>query len=318
MRNHIHPTTISPSEEPWVEISIEIHERLQDSLANFFIELGANGVVVDEERVDLLSGKVKTDKQDHKLICAYLKKDIHFQQKITALERYLKSLRELHLLQEHPQMRLKITKDEDWNKKWQTFFTTTRIGTHFIIKPSWELYLSEEGDIIIEMDPGMAFGTGTHPTTRMCLEAIEHLMGNGTKSIYSMLDVGVGSGILSIAAAKLGIPRIVGIDIDPIALRYAQQNAEKNCVSDRVEVQTVSLKKVEGKFDLVAANILSEVIIKLRKDLYYHLAEGGLLILSGILEEHNAKVARKMVSKKLSLCDTYHHTGWTCLVLQKQ
>jgi len=113
------------------------------------------------------------------------------------------------------------------------------------------------------MDPGMAFGTGTHPTTRMCLKAIENLILKGTKPIHSMLDVGIGSGILSIAAAKLGIKKVVGIDIDPIALRYAKQNIEKNQVVDKVAVKEGSLKKLEESFNLVVANILSDVITRL-------------------------------------------------------
>lgn len=169
----------------------------------------------------------------------------------------------------------------------------------------------------LKMDLGMAFGTGTHGSTRMCLEAIENLILNGTKPIHSMLDVGIGSGILSIAAAKLGIKKVVGIDIDPIALRYAKQNIVKNHVVDKVEVQEVSLKRIKDRFDLVIANILSDVIIRLRKDLYSHLEDKGILILSGILAEDASGVGKKFVSKKLSLVDLYHDTGWICLVLQK-
>ena len=133
-----------------------------------------------------------------------------------------------------------------------------------------------------------------------------------------MLDVGIGSGILSIAAAKLGVEKIVGIDIDPIALRYAKQNIEKNHVADKIEVQEVLLNRLDGKFDLVVANILSDVILKLHKDLYNHLEENGTLILSGIMDENESKIKRKFVSKNLSLADRYHDTGWICLVLQKQ
>jgi ribosomal protein L11 methyltransferase len=307
----------SPKEQ-WVEISIEIDQHLQDALANFLMELGSSGVVVDEEISDPLYGKVKPGSKDRRLVCSYLKKDDHYHHKIHSLDRYLKSLTELHSLKFPPQMTLTVTHEDDWNKKWQKYFTTARVGKHIIVKPSWELFLPEEGDVIIEMDPGMAFGTGTHATTRMCLEAIENLIHNNSKSFHSMLDVGIGSGILSIAAAKLGAEKIVGIDIDPIALRYAKQNIEKNHVADKIEVQEVLLNRLEGKFDLVVANILSDVILKLRKDLYKHLEENGILILSGIMDENESKIERKFVSKKLSLADRYHDTGWICLVLQKQ
>jgi len=308
---------ILTSKEQWVEISIEIDQHLQDALSNFLIELGSAGVIVDEEILDPLLVKIRPEVKDHKLTYAYLKKDNQFLQKIKSLDRYLKSLMKIHSFKDPPQMKSKIIYEEDWNKKWQTFFTTTRIGKHIIIKPSWELFLPEAGDIIIEMDPGMAFGTGTHPTTRMCLKAIENLALYGTKPIYSMLDVGIGSGILSIAAAKLGIKKIVGIDIDPIALRHAKQNIEKNNVADRVEIREVSLRKLEDRFDLVVANILSDVIIRLRKDLYNHLEDNGILILSGILAENEQKIEKKFISKKSSLIEINQDTEWICLVFQK-
>ena len=303
--------------ERWVEIALELEQHLQDPLANFLTELGAEGVILDEDIINPLTGKVNPDKQGLKLMQAYLNNNDQTHHKIESLKRYLKSLAEMHSLKEAPQMTVKITHEEDWHKKWQRFFTTSRIGRHIIVKPSWELFLPEEGDIVIDMDPGMAFGTGTHATTRMCLEVIEKLTQDGTPAINSMLDVGIGSGILSIAAAKLGVPKTVGIDVDPIALGYAQKNIDKNKVTDRVEVRHVSLEKLEGKFDVIVANILSEILLKLRKDLTNHLADNGILILSGIMDEHRVKLARKFTSKKLALVTSYSHTDWVCLVLQK-
>lgn len=306
-----------PQKEEWVEIALELDQHLQDPLANFIIELGAEGVLLDEEIINPLTGKVDPDRQGLKLMKAYLNNNEETQHKIESLDRYLKSLAQVHSLQETPQMTLKIIHEEDWHKKWQRFFTTARIGRHIIVKPSWELFLPEEGDIVIDMDPGMAFGTGTHATTRMCLEVIEKLTHDGTPAINSMLDVGIGSGILSIAAAKLGVPKTVGIDVDPIALGYAQKNIDKNNVTNQVEVRHVSLEKLEGTFDLIVANILSEILLKLRKDLCNHLAENGILILSGIMDENKLKIERKFTSKKISLAASYTHTDWSCLVLQK-
>ena len=301
----------------WIEIAIELEQYLQDPVANFLIELGAEGVITDEDIINPLTGKIKPGKKNYKLLKAYLKKENGSQEKIESLNHYIKSLVEIHSLSYSPELKLTITNEEDWNKKWQKFFSTTRIGKHIIIKPSWELFLPEKGDLLIEMDPGMAFGTGTHATTRMCLEVLETIM-EDTQPIQSMLDVGIGSGILSIAAAKLGIPRIVGIDIDPIALRYAQKNVDNNEVSQQVELREVSLQKLEGTYDLVVANILSDILIKLRKDLYEHLADDGFLILSGILAENASKLERKFASLKLTTCASYSDTDWICLVLQKK
>lgn len=302
----------------WIEIAIELEQHLQDPVANFLTELGSEGVITDEDIINPLTGTIKPGKKNHKLLKAYLKKDNRSQKKVESLHNYIKSLVEIHSLSCLPELKLTITNEEDWNKKWQKFFSTTRIGNHIIIKPSWELFLPEEGDLLIEMDPGMAFGTGTHATTRMCLEVLEAIMEKTTQPIQSMLDVGIGSGILSIAGAKLGIPRIVGIDIDPIALRYAQKNIDNNEASQQIELREVSLKKLEGSYDLVVANILSDILIKLRKDLYEHLADDGFLILSGILAENASKLERKFAALKLTVCASYSDTDWICLVLQKK
>ena len=301
----------------WVEIALELDQHLQDPLANFLTELGAEGVILDEEIINPLTGQGNPDKKGLKLMKAYLNNNDQTQHKMESLDRYLKSLAEVHSLKTVPQMTVKIIHEEDWHKKWQRFFTTTRIGRHIIVKPSWELFLPKKGDIVIDMDPGMAFGTGTHATTRMCLEVIEKLAQDSTPAINSMLDVGIGSGILSIAAAKLGVPKTVGIDVDPIALGYAQKNIDKNKVTDQVEVRHVALEKLEGTFDLIVANILSEILLKLRKDLFNHLADNGILILSGIMEENKLKLERKFASKKLALVTSYTHTDWICMVLQK-
>lgn len=318
MKNEMPTSKTQSSKEQWVEIAIEIDRNLHDALANFLIELGSNGVIADEEIIYTSSGKVKADREDCKLISTYLKKDNQLQQKIHALDLYLKSLTKLHSLQDTPKQKLKTICEEDWNKTWQRFFTTTRIGKHIIVKPPWELFLPEEEDVIIEINPGMAFGTGTHATTRMCLEGIENLILNSSKPIRSMLDVGIGSGILSIAAAKLGVKKIVGIDIDPIALNYAKQNIAKNHVTNNVCIKEVSLKKLDKRFDLVVANILTDILIKLRNDLYSHLSKNGILILSGILSENKSNVSKCFISRKLSLVGSHNDTDWTCLIFQKQ
>ena len=302
----------------WIEISLELEENLQEPLANFLLEIGAEGVITDETIINPLTGKSRSDSTGHKLVKAYLKQNSQSQDKIQSLDRYLKSLSLMHPADTISQLKLRVILEEDWTSKWQKFFTSSRIGKHIIVKPSWELFLPREGDIVIEMDPGMAFGTGTHATTRMCLEIIEDLACNQVQSIQSMLDVGIGSGILSIAAAKLGVPTIVGIDIDPIALSYAQKNVEKNGVTDQVAVYETSLKKLEGTFDLIAANILSDILIKLRKDLCNHLADNGTLILSGIVAENEEKVKKKFVSKKLIPLASYNHADWICMVLKKE
>jgi ribosomal protein L11 methyltransferase len=217
-----------------------------------------------------------------------------------------------------PQVELKLVREEDWSRQWQKLFSTCRIGSRLVIKPSWEQYAPRGNDVVIEMDPGMAFGTGTHPTTRMCLERVEALVGRSDPAIRSMLDVGTGSGIVSIAAAKLGVERIVAIDIDPTALSCARKNAGINRVTHRVAVGDERLEEIGEQFDLIIANILSEILLKLRRDLLKRLSARGILVLSGILAQDAHKLENAFSSKKYRLLDSVLQGEWACLVLQKQ
>lgn len=306
------------ADEQWVEISVDLGKHLQDALANFLMEHGADGVVTDGEIPDPPAGMPAANQGEWRRVTAYLKNDEQGHRHIGALHRYCAALTDIHGLIDSPRVALKLIREEDWSREWQKHFSTCRIGSRMVIKPSWEAYTPRTGDILIEMDPGMAFGTGTHPTTRMCLEVIEDLVRRSSPLPDSMLDVGTGSGILSIAAAKLGIKNIVGIDIDPVALSYAGKNAVINGVNHRVQVRDCPLERIGERFDLIAANILSEILLKLRKDLLKRLSSRGFLVLSGILAEDAHKLETAFSSKKYLLLDTVLQGEWACLVLQKQ
>ena len=302
----------------WVEISVELGEHLQEALANFLVEQGADGVVTDGEISDPPEEMPAANKGEWRRVTAYLKNDAQVRLHIGALHRYLAALTDIHGLTHSPRVALKLIREEDWSREWQKFFSTCRIGSRMVIKPSWEAYTPRTGDILVEMDPGMAFGTGSHPTTRMCLEVIEDLVRRSSPPPGSMLDVGTGSGILSIAAAKLGVENIVGIDIDPVAVSYARKNAAINGVAHRVEVRDCPLERIGGRFDLIAANILSEILLTLRKELLKRLSSRGILVLSGILAEDAHKLETAFSSKKYLLLDSVLQGEWACLVLQKQ
>ncbi len=302
----------------WVEISVELGRHLQDALANFLMELGAGGVVTDGDISAPPNPTSLAGKGEYRRVTSYLKNDEAVRSHIDSLHRYLAALADMHGLSDAPQVQLTMIREEDWSTQWQKLFSTCRIGRRMVIKPSWEQYTHRADDVVIEMDPGMAFGTGTHPTTRMCLEVIEDLVSRSAPMIGSMLDVGTGSGILSITAAKLGIEEIVGIDIDPIAVSYARKNAAANGVAHRVEVRDCPLERIEERFDLIAANILSDILLKLRKELQRRLSGRGILVLSGILAEDAHKLETAFASKKYRLLDFILQGEWACLVLQKQ
>jgi ribosomal protein L11 methyltransferase len=306
------------AEYQWVEISVGIDRRLQDALANFLMERGADGVVTDGEMASPCASAQRASKDTCRRVTAYLKNNEAIRSHIDALHRYLSDLAEIHGLTAAPQVDLKLVREEDWSREWQKHFSTCRIGSRLVIKPSWEEYAPRGKDVVIEMDPGMAFGTGTHPTTRMCLERVEALVARSDPAIRSMLDVGTGSGIVSIAAAKLGVERILAIDIDPTALSCARKNAGINRVTHRVAVGDERLEEIGEQFDLIIANILSEILLKLRRDLLKRLSARGILVLSGILARDAHKLENAFSSKKYRLLDSVLQGEWACLVLQKQ
>lgn len=205
----------------------------------------------------------------------------------------------------------KLVDDEDWKDNWKEYFKTARITEKIVIKPSWEEYKKEkEDDLVIEIDPGMAFGTGTHATTSLCLKLLEkHL-----KKEDFVLDVGCGSGILSIAAALLGAEKTLGIEIDPIAVAISRENIDLNNLLDKVEIQEGDLTKgIDFKGDIVVANLMADLVIMLTEDVARHLKAGGIYISSGILIEKQAQVVKKMISCHFEIVEILEQDDWCAI-----
>ena len=175
--------------------------------------------------------------------------------------------------------------DSEWLYKWQEHFKPARVGERIVVKPSWEEYLPAEGDLVIEMDPGMAFGSGLHETTSMCIKALEKVMAGRRDERIRVLDVGCGTGILAIAAALLGADECLGIDIDTDAVTVAAENIARNGLSDRITAQYGDLTEgIDYKADIVVANLMADLVVRLSPAAGCHLREGGFYITSGILD----------------------------------
>jgi ribosomal protein L11 methyltransferase len=204
--------------------------------------------------------------------------------------------------------------DQDWMQKWKEGFEPTPIGRRLIIAPSWKLPEDASGRAVIQIDPGMAFGTGTHETTRLCLEALEARFTGG-----SLLDVGTGTGILAIAAALLADEsRIVAIDVDPLAVEVAKENLEINHVEDRIAVLEGQPAEFAGQgFDVVVANLTAEVIIALTGDLAACLNPGGSMILSGILTTLREDVERSLAEAGWKIIERGEAGEWSMVVAQR-
>ena len=203
--------------------------------------------------------------------------------------------------------------EEDWANSWKQYYKPIRIGNHVVIVPEWEEYNADDGDIIILMDPGMAFGTGTHETTRLCALLIERYMKVGSQ----VLDVGTGSGILAVTASKLGAQSVFACDIDPAAIKVARENIVLNDVGNVTCEVSDLLKNVNGVYDFISANIVADIIIRMAPDVGKYLKIGGVVITSGIINTQADEVKTVMESYGFSVIDTVLENDWVAYAFKK-
>jgi len=212
-------------------------------------------------------------------------------------------------------LRTEGIKEEDWAFGWKKFYHPLRIGKHIVICPSWETCELAPGDVMMRLDPGMAFGTGTHETTRLCLAMLENYVSQGCK----MLDIGCGSGVLSIGAVLLGASQAVGVDIDATAVRVALENAGMNHVSDKTAYHCGDLtEKVTGKFHVVCANIVADVILRLAPQVGNFLEENGVLLVSGIIDSRREEVKQALEAEGFQVIEDLEEKGWCAMAVRRQ
>jgi ribosomal protein L11 methyltransferase len=227
-------------------------------------------------------------------------------------ERALDHLRAFDLRPIGP-LRTRAVDEADWAEAWKRHFPVTRIGRRIVIRPSWRRHRAAAGDVVLALDPGMAFGTGLHPTTRLCLEALESLAGRGRLEGARVLDVGCGSGILAVAAVGLGAASVLGLDIDPIAIEATVANARRNRRSREIRARLGSLPSGEPGHDVVTANLIASVLVALASQLAAELRPAGTLIASGIFRDREAEVAAALQRAGLALTGRLAGEDWVAL-----
>jgi ribosomal protein L11 methyltransferase len=208
-------------------------------------------------------------------------------------------------------LKTRLVNERDWATAWQEHFHVLHLGRRLVIKPSWRRHRREDDQVVIDLDPGMAFGTGLHPTTRLCLQALEERADRGP--LGRVLDVGCGSGILSIAAVKLGATRALGIDIDPVAIEATDANARHNRVHKRVRAREGSIPSGEGPFDTVLANLIAGVLIEIAPDLAEEVVRGGTLVGSGIFVDREAAARAALEAAGFEITRRWHEADWVAL-----
>jgi ribosomal protein L11 methyltransferase len=303
----------------WTEIACEIPAAMVDLMSDFLVELSGNGVSIENLSLDTFSLD-SIEEAPIKTIKAYFS-DFFSAELLAAIETFLRTRGPAFAGFVYKPPAVTAVKEEDWANNWKEHFKPVRIGTRLVIKPTWEEYAVADGDIILELDPGMAFGTGAHATTKMCLELLEKIFfheGPFKTDSHStvpatVLDVGTGSGVLSIAAAKMGAERIAAIDIDADAVIVAEENLALNDVQALVAASTTPLREVTGTYAIVLANILAEELVRLAPELVAKVEPWGYLILSGVLREREDFVVDGFSGYGLSLIESCHEAEWSCL-----
>jgi ribosomal protein L11 methyltransferase len=288
----------------WLVVELSIAKELEEAVSNFLIEQGATGI--EEIERDSKQEKLRT----------YFLQDGEEKRVLEALCRYLKSLEKIVPGIPHSQIRTTSLAEQDWGKNWKRFFKPVQVTPRLVIKPPWIKIRRKRGQHFIDITPGMAFGTGTHASTFLAIQALEE---NLKKKGLSVLDVGTGSGILSIIAAKSGAKEVWGIDIDGVAVENARENVEKNRVSSIVKIRKGSIGDLHRKFDVVVANIDLKNLRRMRKLLLNHLKKRGLLILSGILEREKERIRLHYLGTRLlRWINTTQKEEWVCLTFKRK
>ena len=211
------------------------------------------------------------------------------------------------------ELRTRIVEEADWADAWKTYFPVMRIGRRLVIRPTWRRHRRAAGDIVLALDPGMAFGTGLHPTTRLCLAGVETLADGGLLAGARVLDVGCGSGILAIAALKLGAATALALDTDPIAIEATSANARRNALARRIQVREGTLPSGEGPFDVVLANLIAGVLVPIADGLRDELRSGGSLLASGIFVDREREVRDAFEAAGLEVAARTAEGDWVAL-----
>lgn len=321
----------------WTEITIHTTEEAVEMISNFLHESGAGGVTIDEyvdnnkPRDTSLGQWFEIPPNDippgEARISGYFPEGTDIEEVMKVVGERIGELKDYNIDVGQATISSKPVNEDDWANNWKQYFKPLRVSEKLTIKPTWEEYTSESPqENIIELDPGMAFGTGTHPTTSLCLRTLESVIQRGDE----VIDVGTGSGILAIGACKLGASRVLALDLDPVAVSSATENVKLNDLEERitvVESDLLSVIKGEGTASslgvnlpvrVVVANILAEIILMFPQDVYQALQPGGYYIASGIYKNKVQDVEDGLTAVGFEIVEINRDEDWVAFVARKR
>jgi ribosomal protein L11 methyltransferase len=286
----------------WLEASVQADGEAAEAVSEVFNRYGRGGAVLSTEFGDELSNVAVV------IVKTYLFLD---EEGLKTRQRIEEALWHLSQIYHVPPPQFRELTEDDWANAWKKHYHVLRVGQRMVIKPTWQEYVPQPDDVVVVLDPGMAFGTGLHPTTQMCLQALEEHLEPGAK----VLDLGTGSGILAIAAAKLGADSVLALDNDPVAVRAAQANVQSNGVQNVVTIELGSLDKATGEFELLLVNILARVIVELAdQGLMDRVRPSGLIIVAGLIEEQEVGVTAALREHGMEIVERRQEKDWVTLV----
>jgi ribosomal protein L11 methyltransferase len=309
-----HPPSASMN---WLEVSLTVGPEAAEAVADVLTRFAPDGVAIEATQVEASPAEDEAHAVGPVIVRAYLPRDSALDAARAQLEEALWHLGQIVPL---PQPHYRPIAQADWAEEWKANFKPLRVGRRLMIVPAWLDPPLAPDDVPIRLDPGLAFGTGAHPTTQLCLAAIERHLRPGD----ALLDLGTGSGILAIAAAKLGASRVLGLDVDPEAVRAARENVIANGVADRVRIERGSLAEALAgefgarEFPFVVANILARVIVELLgHGLAQAAAPGGLLVVSGLLDSQAYEVNAALNAQGLRPLAREHIEDWVAMIARR-
>jgi len=284
----------------WLQLSVRTDPSAFDGVSNFLLERGSPGVVIRKRELQAYFANSAEN--------GSIKKDVR---------RFLRGVGAIYPEGDIPRIRWRVIKDRNWNSSWHRFFTPQKIGKSFWVTAPWTAPPLRRRRHVITIEPGMAFGTGTHATTRGCLEFIEKVAPSFHGKGFSALDVGTGSGILAIALAKSGAKRVLAVDVDPLALKVARGNLRCNGVEKKVHLSGAKLSRIKARFPVVVANLTAETIIGQATALGKRVAPAGFVILSGILHPKTKQVVKQFAGE-FKVIRRKREKEWVTLLLRKR
>lgn len=304
----------------WTEITIKTTTEAVEAVTNILYDMNVGGVSIEDPKDfkfqkkneydwDFVEEEIFNSGYDGVIIKTYITEERDVTDDINIIKERINALKEFGIDIGDAIVELSEVDEQDWANEWKNYYKPTKIGEKIVVKPTWEEYEKKEDDLIVELDPGMAFGTGTHETTNMCIQQLEKYVNENSK----VFDIGCGSGILAISAAKLGAEDVLAVDLDEVAVKVSKENVSLNNVDVKV-IHGNLMEVVNDKADIVVANIIADIIKILAKDIKNFMKEDAVFISSGIIHKKVDEVKKSLEENGLEIVEIQTLGEWNAIV----